>query len=197
MGVLKLCSCRTLHPPWRTIHVHEIYMMILAPLPKNGRPCSQTWHCSTEDVPWVLPPKFITQWSPICKVEWGSYTYGLIWPDMYQQLLNKKGPFLLVTFCPQKQAMDLVHRKCFVGEKKWVRTMNGWLVPFNSFQHFNAHRQAQLSSQEQRTESELLAPLRSQACFSCRMPSPAPGTTKLSQEPDFKANSRLNPNQLG
>lgn len=70
MWMLKLWSCRTLHPPLRTIHVHEIYMMILAPLPKNGRPCSETWHRSTEDVPWVLPPKFITQWSYICKVEY-------------------------------------------------------------------------------------------------------------------------------
>lgn len=50
---------------------------------------------------------------------------------MYQQLLNKKGPFLLVTFCPQKQAMDLVHRKCFGGRKiEWEQWMDDWFPWF-------------------------------------------------------------------
>lgn len=136
MWMSKLWFCRTLHPPWRTIHVHEIYMMILAPLPKNGHPCSETWHSPTEDMPWVLSPKFITQWSPICKVEY-EVRIPMGWYDLTctSSCLIKKVHVLLVTFCPQKQAMDLVHRKCF-GGRKWVRTMNRWLVPFNSLATF-------------------------------------------------------------
>lgn len=86
---------------------------------------------------------------------------------------------LLVTLYPQKQAMDLVHRKCFEKKKVREQWMDDWF-PSIPLQHFNANRQAWLPSQEQRTESELSAPLRNQACFSCRMPSPAAGTTKLS-----------------
>lgn len=116
---------------------------------------------------------------------------------MYQQLLNKKGPFLLVTFCSQKQAMDLVHRKCFGGRKsEWEQWMDDWF-PSIPLQHFNAHRQAQVSSQEQRTESELSAPLRSQACFNWRMLSPAPGTTKLSQAARLQSKLKTEPQPTG
>lgn len=78
MWMLKLWSCKTLHPPWRTIHVHGIYMIIPAPLPKNGHPCSETWHSPTEDVPWVLSPKFITSGIPF--VKW-NMKFVYTWAD--------------------------------------------------------------------------------------------------------------------
>lgn len=160
-------------------------LTILASPPKNGHPCSETRHSPTEDVLWVLSPKITTQWchevwiftSPICKVEYDDpITMG--WYDLtcISSCLNKKVLVLWVMY-PQKQAMDLVHRKCF-EKKKWVRTMNRWLVPFKSFATFQCTGKpgSPLRNKELSQSSQLHLGTRPASAAEC-----PPATTKLTQ----------------